>query len=141
MSLSVSPNTLEVSNIFSRLQVINKELEIIFTFSIHNPTENTVSPSNVQLGTFTLPAEIGSKIIDLKGQDLTVNDSLIGIAALPMCNSTQSPSSTTTFQQKYGILSVSHNGANKLFIACYSMQGIAAGATHTYTGRIQLTLI
>lgn len=133
------PSGFTGTNIFSRIQKINGELEIIFTFSITNNGDTTATPSNVQLGSFNIPSEIGSKIIDIGGDDLTksIASEYVAIAGSRAVNSTN----TSVFGGNYGILSLSHNGANKLFIAMYFLQAIAAGATHYYSARIQLTLL
>ena len=126
-------------NIFSRVQVINKELEIIFTFSVTNEGETTATPSNVQIGNVTIPEEIGEKLIDVAGHDLTEAGTMMAIAGSRMVNNPSA--SPSVFNGQFGVLNISHNGENKLFIAAYGLQGIGAGATHTYSGRIQLTLL
>lgn len=135
------PSGFSATNIFSRLQVIGGELEIIFTFSITNEGEASATPANVQLGTFSLPNEIAEKIIDVKGNPLNVSvPSLVAIAGARALNTPYPPESATTFAGQYGALSLSHAGT-QLFIACYGLQTIGAGGTHTYSARIQLTLL
>ena len=135
----VFPSGFTGTNIFSRLQKINGELEIIFTFSITNNGDTTATPTNVQLGTFNIPHEIGSRIIDINGDDLTksTTSEYVAIAGSHAVNN----NNKNVFSGNYGILSLSHKGANKLFIAMYFLQAIASGSTHYYSGRIQLTLI
>lgn len=135
-----SPTGFTTSNIFSRLQVVNQELEVICTFSITNTGGTTATPNNVLLGEFDIPEDIGSKIIDVLGNPLTTSVGIVAIAGACMVNNPSAPSGTTAFAARYGTLNLSHKGT-KLFVGVYGLQGIAAGATHTYSGRIQLTLI
>ena len=137
----VAPTGFTATNIFSRLQIINQELEIIFSFSVTNTTEATSSPANIQLGDITIPEEIAERIIDAKGDKVSVNSSLVAVAGTRMVSSTSTPENTTVFSAQNGILNISHSGENIILIAGYSLGAIAAGATHTYSGRIQLTLL
>ena len=132
-----------VENVFSRLQVINKELEVIFSFKITNSGEASATPANVQLGIFDIPEEIGRHIIDVEGNNLTETPtSEKAIAGSALCNTGIAVGSThNVFTQRNGALSISHQSANKMRIACYSLSSMSAGSETVYSGRIQLTLI
>ena len=133
-----APSSLVCSNIFSRLQKINGELEIIMTFSVNNPTESAITPTYVSLGSFSIPQDIGIKIIDILGSRLIDSGEMTSIAGSRMVVGYDT---TSVFNSQNGVLSISHNGANKMFICAYGMSSVPAGSTHYYSGRIQLTLL
>lgn len=136
-----SPTGFSVQNLFCRLQKINQELEVIFTFSITNTGASSAAPANIQCDNISIPQEIGSKIFDVLGKNLTESGSLTAIAGTPMVAYNDTPANSPVFNVSKAVLSLSHNGANNLFVAMYGFGAIAAGATATYSGRIQLTLL
>lgn len=137
-----APGDFSAENIFSRLQVINKELEVIFTFKITNTGTANATPTYVQLGIFDIPEEIGAHIFDIEGNDLTTPTSEKAIAGSALVNTTIAGSPThNVFTQRNGTLSLAHNGQNKMRIACYSLSSMPSGSETVYSGRIQLALI
>ena len=137
-----APEGFTATNLFCRLQKVNQELEIIFTFSITNTTESSATPANIQCDFIDLPSEIAEKIIDVNGKKLTEDTaSLSAIAATPLISYPATPANTDAFINLKGVMSLSHTPNKNLYIGMYGLPEIAGGGTATFTGRIQLTLL
>lgn len=125
--------SLDPDNIYNRIEEINNVLYIVSVVKYTNNTESSVGTPQFVLD-IEIPEELGKKIIDYNGNDLTTS----GQADISAC---------IGFTGILGQVSqVNHNvalrhvGANNLRIVT-QVQSIGSGASNVFTFRTFLTLL